>query len=110
MEGKGERKEALRKWDGIHNWESKRDMNSARKEAIKSKRIILQRGKERRKTGIILQRCFYFKKEKMVRFDLLEIKIPYILRRLIQQCKYGEYHECTIKTLSIWKHTIKQMY
>ena len=49
MERKGwEKSFFLRKWDGIHNWESKAERYyNARKEAIKSKRI-LQRGKEKK--------------------------------------------------------------
>lgn len=87
MEGKGwEKISFLKKWDGIHNWESKAERyDNARKEAIKSKRIILQRGKE--KKGKL--KSFYkdaFTSEKRVRFDLLKIKILYTSKRLIQQC------------------------
>lgn len=62
-----------------------RDMNSARKEEIKSKRIMLQRGKEKKEKLESFYKDAFTSKEKMVRFDLLKIKIPYILRRLIQQ-------------------------
>ena len=88
MERKGwEKSFCLRKWDGIHNWESKVERyDNARKEAIKSKRIILQRGKEKKEKLESFYKDAFTSKEKRVRFDLLKIKIPYILRRLIQQC------------------------
>ena len=87
MEGKGwEKFYFLKKWHGIHNWESKAEKyDNAKKEAIKSKRIILQRGKEKKDK----LKSFYkdaFTSKKRVRFDLLKIKIPYTLKRLTQQC------------------------